>query len=89
MFTTNSIHNYDMMNTKYMTIPVMLFLIFGLGNAFALTEYQPVIFVGNMSQIYSQMPTFHGYTQEFLASIAITQICKDASQDGVKLDYCK
>jgi hypothetical protein len=89
MFTTNSVYNYDMMNTKYMAIPAMLFLIFGLGNAFALTEYQPVIFVGNMSQIYSQMPAFHGYTQEFLASTAIMQICNDASQDGVKLDYCK
>ncbi|MHB8603395.1 MAG: hypothetical protein ACYC6W_01915 [Nitrosotalea sp.] len=89
MFSTNVIYNHSIMNNKFMIIPATLFLIFGLDHAFAWTEYQPVIFVGDMSQIYSKMPAFHGYTQEFLASPVIKQACTDASQDGVNLDYCK
>ncbi|CUR52064.1 exported protein of unknown function [Nitrosotalea devaniterrae] len=77
------------MNNKYLIISSILFLIMGLDNAFAWTEYQPVIFVGDMSQIYSKMPVFHGYTQEFLTSTVIKQVCHDSSQDGVTLDYCK
>ena len=88
MFSTNSIYNYGIMNKKYI-ITFATLLIFGLGQAFAWTEYQPVIFVGNMSEIYSKMPVFHGYTQEFLASPVIKQVCVDANQDGVTLDYCK
>jgi hypothetical protein len=61
----------------------------GLDHVFAWTEYQPVIFVGNMSDIYSKMPVFHGYTQEFLSSQTVKQVCQDASQDGVTLNYCK
>ncbi|MGI0066023.1 MAG: hypothetical protein ACREA5_00340 [Nitrosotalea sp.] len=77
------------MNRKYTTVLVLFFLTIGLDRAFAWTEYQPVIFVGDMSQIYSKMPTFHGYTQEFLNSQQAKQMCQDASSDGVKLDYCK
>ena len=88
MFSTNLIYNHDIMNKKHI-IAFIALLIFGSGQAFAWTEYQPVIFVGNMSEIYSKMPVFHGYTQEFLASPVIKQVCIDASQDGVTLDYCK
>jgi hypothetical protein len=77
-----------MTNKKYI-ITFAAFLIFGLDQAFAWTEYQPVIFVGNMSEIYSKMPVFHGYTQEFLSSPIIKQVCIDASHDGVTLSYCK
>jgi hypothetical protein len=77
------------MNNKYIIIPAMFFLIFGFDNVFAWMEYQPVIFVGDMSQIYSKMPIFHGYTQEFLNSPQAKQICQDAQNDGVRIDYCQ
>lgn len=89
MFCTNSNYNYDIMKNKYIIIPAMLFLIFGWNDVFAWIEYQPVIFVGDISQIYSKMPTFHGYTQEFIISQQAKQICQDAETDGVKIDYCK
>ena len=77
------------MNIKYVIILTLFFLVLGLGHAFAWTEYQPVIFSGDISQIYSTMPVFHGYTQEFLNSQQVKQVCLDAENDGVKLDYCK
>ena len=89
MFSTSQIYDYIMTSNKLAAIPVILFLIIGFDYAFAWTEYQPVIFVGNMSEIYSKMPVFHGYTQEFLSSQTAKQACQGASQDGVTLDYCK
>ncbi len=77
------------MNTKYVVALALFFLVFGFGHAFAWIEYQPVIFSGDISQIYSKMPVFHGYTQEFLNSQQVKQVCSDAESDGVKLDYCK
>lgn len=88
MFSRNE-NRYNPVNNKYIIMISMLFLVAGLDNAFAWTEYQPVIFVGDMSQIYSHMPVFHGYTQEFLSSQVVKQVCLDAIQDGVTLDYCK
>jgi hypothetical protein len=72
---------------------LVLFLVssFVLGSAvqvYALTEYRTIIFVGNMTQIYSEIPAFHGYTAEFLNSQEVKQVCADANSDGVKLDYC-
>ncbi len=77
------------MNSKYAIALVLFFLVIGLDRAFAWTEYQPVIFVGDMSQIYSNMPVFQGYTQEFLNSQQAKQMCQDAASDGIKLDYCE
>jgi hypothetical protein len=88
MFSRNS-NCYNTVSNKYVIMISMLFLVVGSDNAFAWTEYQPVIFVGDMSQIYSQMPIFHGYTQKFLSSQLVKQTCHDAIQDGVTLDYCK
>ena len=76
------------MSTKYV-IALALFFLVGPGHAFAWTEYQPIIFSGDISQIYSKMPVFHGYTQEFLNSQQVRQVCLDAENDGVNLDYCK
>lgn len=66
-----------------------IIMIFGSAQVFAWTEYKPVIFVGNMQEIYSKIPVFHGYSQEFLNSPQVKQVCTDARNDGVKLDYCK
>ncbi|SHO45981.1 exported hypothetical protein [Nitrosotalea sinensis] len=74
---------------KNYLIPIFsAFVILGITQVFAWAEYTPVIFVGDISQIYSSMPTFHGYTTEFLNSQEVKQVCLDASNDGVKLDYC-
>jgi hypothetical protein len=67
---------------------VVFFLILGASQVFAWTEYKPIIFVGNMSQIYSSIPVFHGYTSEFLNSPEAKQVCMDAINDGVRLNYC-
>ncbi|MDE1843963.1 MAG: hypothetical protein KGI10_01385 [Thaumarchaeota archaeon] len=88
MFSTNLILHHTM-NTKCIVALDLFFLVLGLDHAFAWTEYQPVIFSGDISQIYSKMPVFHGYTQEFLNSQQVKQVCLDAESDGVKLDYCK
>ena len=76
------------MRQKYMMLFVIFFLFLGVGQVFAWIEYKPVIFVGDMSQIYSRMPVFHGYTSEFLNSQDVKQVCTDSSHDEVKLNYC-
>lgn len=55
---------------------------------YALTEYKTIIFVGDMTRIYSEIPDFHGYTTEFLNSQEAKQVCIDANNDRVKLEYC-
>ncbi|MDE1725234.1 MAG: hypothetical protein KGH76_04990 [Thaumarchaeota archaeon] len=76
------------MKKNYLILISLVFVVFGITQVFAWTEYTPVIFVGDMAQIYSSMPSFHGYTAEFLNSQEVKQVCLDASNDGVKLDYC-
>lgn len=66
----------------------LLFLYFQLNYASGWISYVPVVFVGNISDIYSKLPVFHGYTQDFLNNPQVKQVCQDASSDGVKLDYC-
>lgn len=73
---------------KFLACAVLLFMS-SVGHASAWTEYKPVVFVGDINQIYSQIPVFHGYTQEFLTSPAAKQVCSDARSDGVILNYCR
>ena len=73
---------------EYFVFAFLALLSFQTTDAGAWVSYVPVTFVGDISAIYSKMPAFHGYTQEFLNDPQARQICQDASNDGVKLDYC-
>jgi hypothetical protein len=74
---------------RYIILSVFAVLLyFQINGANAWVSYVPVIFMGNISDIYSKMPIFHGYTDDFLNNPQVKQVCQGASNDGVTLDYC-
>jgi hypothetical protein len=78
-----------MMVKNYFVLSFLFALILGsVAQVYALTEYKTIVFVGDMTQIYAKIPSFHGYTTEFLNSQEVKQVCLDANNDKVKLDYC-
>jgi hypothetical protein len=74
---------------QYVVLSLFVLLLYlHLGPASGWMSYIPVTFVGNISEIYSNMPVFHGYTSDFLNNPQVKQVCHEANNDDVRLDYC-